>query len=300
MIRWTSSEIKLLAKTFLDVRCQDMISPVSTILEEAQKACLPEDRRRQYPLAALGWEVQNEIKVTLQIFAKQMATKTETAPAPLPPVTSEAIIVPDTETKKPEAPTIPAFIPPPQPFVIEFRIPKVEKPDIHKILEGVPTSVLYGYALDRLMKTSFNGGFHPQPYLPEAPPAKPKTDVVQVDALQAQEPIAPTILKADSVEDPIPSADGRRRVLVLGLLPSAQKIAQEKAMNLLRLDTSWADANTRVVPTAAVDCAILMRGVVTKFQEEQIRKRFSTQDRIFHCETTDELMAKLRDLNSLM
>jgi len=295
MIRWTHTEFKLLAKTFLEVRCQDILSPVSTILEESQKLCLPEDRRRPSPLAALGWEIQNEIKVTLQNFAKQMATKTEADPA-LPPVTKEAVIVPDSETKKSEVPPEPAFIPPPQPFVIEFRIPKVEKPDIHRILEGVPTSVLYGYALDRLMKTKFLGQEQPQPHLPSPPP---KTEVVQVDALQSQEPIAPTILKADSIEDPIPSADGRRRVLVLGLLPSAQKLSQEKAANFLRLDTTWADANTRVVPVAVVDCAILMRGVVTKFQEEQIRKRFATQDRIFHCDTTDELMAKLRDLNSL-
>lgn len=295
MIRWTVSEIKLLAKTFLDVRCQDMISPVTVILEEAQKACLPEDRRRNYPLAALGWEVQNEIKVTLQEFAKQMQKKAEPAPA-LPPVTTEAVILPEAEEKKPEVPAVPAFVPPPQPFVIEFRIPKAEKPDIHRILEEVPTSVLYGYALDRLMKTKFNGQEQPQPHLPRP---LPKTEVVQVDALQAQEPIAPTILKADSIEDPIPLGDGRKRVLILGLLPSAQKIAQEKAANLLRIDTTWADANTRVVPVAVVDCAILMKGVVSKFQEEQIRKRFSTQNRIFHCETTDELMAKLRDLNSL-
>jgi len=274
----------------LDVRCQDMTSPVSTILDEAQKVCLPEDRRRGYPLAALGWEIQNEIKNVLENFAKQMVKKSEAAP-----VTSEAIIVPDTEVKQ-EAPVVPAFVPPPQPFVIEFRIPKAEKPDIHAVLESVPTSVLYGYALDRLMKMHFNREQHPQPHY-QTPP--PKTEVVQVDALQVQEPIAPTILKADSIEDPIPSADGRRRVLVIGLLPSAQKIAQDKAVNFLRLDTTWADVNTRVIPVAVVDCAILMKGVVTKFQEEQIKKRFATQNRIFHCEGMDDLMAKLRDLNSL-
>jgi hypothetical protein len=294
-IRWSHTEVKLLAKTFLEVRCQDMLSPVTTIMEEAQKLCLPEDRRRPFPLATLGWEVQNEIKTTLLRFGQQMSAKSISIATPSPtPITDQETVTP--------TPTVTADetlveIPPPVPFVIEFRIPKVEKPDLNKILENVPTAVLYGYALQRLMAHGF-GNEHPQPIVPTLPSIK--TEVVQVEALAEQEPIAPTIVKADSVEDPPPPADGIRRVLVLGLLPTAQKIAQYKATNLSRLDITWADINTRNIPPAVVDNVILMRGVVTRFQEEQIRKRFATQDRIYHCEVgLDELMKKLADLNSL-
>jgi len=286
MIRWTDSEHQAVAKKFLECRIRDMLAPVSEILEQAIKEALPEDRRRAIKaISLLGWEGQQVLKHVLKKFEHDyFSPPTAAAPMPFHP--------PTVESEPPPAPKPPKEeLPPREPLVIEFRVPKADKPDIHKILAEVPTPILYGYALERLMK----GGLPPIA-LPRVSP-----DVIRVEATapQPEPPPPPTIIKADSVEDPAPAEDGRRRVLVFGLLPSAQRVVQEKAKNFLRIDATFYDANTRTLPAIVVDYAILISGIVTNFQIEQIRKRFATKERVIQCDSTDSVLQKLVDINSL-
>lgn len=263
-----------------------MLAPVTEILEAAQKEALPEDRRRPIKsMALLHWEAQQEIKTLLKQFCDRHFDKTIVAPESMPfkPPTVEAESAPPAPKVEPPPPVVPR-----EPFIIEFRTPKAEKTDLVKLLADVPTPVLYGFALERLMK---NG-------LSQLPSLRPAPDVVRVEAtVPAPEP--PVVIKADSVVDPTPPEDGRKRVLVLGLLPTAQGIVQEKAKNFLRLDPTFCDTNTKTMPAVTVDYAIIMDGLITRFQIEQIQKRFATKDRVIHCNTVDEVMRKLADLNSV-
>lgn len=283
-IRWSEAEYRAVAKAFLEERIRDMLAPVTEILERAMKAALPQDRVRAVKsMTLLGWEAQQEIKAVLKKFEQNYFDKPTIAPpADLKLPTVEAEPAPP---KKEEPAAVLR-----EPLVIEFRVPKVDKPDIHKILADVPTPILYGYALERLMK----GGLPPIP-LPRVAP-----DVIRVEGLAPQpEPPPPTVIKADSVEDPAPLEDGRKRVLVYGLLPTAQRIVQEKSKNFLRIDATFYDANTRTVPLVVVDYVILISGIVTTFQMEQIKKRFATKERVIQCDSTDSVLQKLVDINSL-
>jgi len=281
MIRWTPAETKALAEKFLEARIRDMMAPITEVLTKAMEAAFPPERRRDIKaFSLLNWEAQNDIKMALKQFEKRYFDRlvaSEAAPvsAPLP--------TPEPEVKVWDTPSKPAGTP----FVIEFRVPKTEKPDLTRILAEVPTPVLYGFALDRLLKSGVG-----LPSFPKLPP-----EVVRVEAVApVPEPI---VIKAASVVDPSPAEDGRRRVLVLGLLPTAQSIVQEKSKNLLRIDATFCDANTRNTPAVVVDYAVIMDGLITRFQVEQIQKKFSSKDRVIHCDTVEEVMRKLVDLNSM-
>jgi hypothetical protein len=282
MIRWTPGEVNILAKAFLDARIRDMFAPVSMLLEEAEKS-LPEHRRRGVKaLTLLSFDAQQEIKNMAKEFGRRhfepAVAGQERPPTPETKVEAE---MPPVKPVKEEAR---------EPFVIEFRIPKSEKPDLAKLLADVPTPVLYGFALDRLLKSGV--GF---PTFASAP--RPVPDVVRVETQTL--PPEPVVIKENEVVDPTPADDGRRRVLVLGLLPSAQAIAKEKCKNFLKLDITFADSNTRVLPAVVVDYALLMRGIINSFQADQIRKRFATKDRVIYCDLgLDDVMSKLADINS--
>lgn len=284
-IRWTEIEQRAVAKAFLEERVRDMLAPVTEILERAMKVALPQDRIRPVKsLSLLSWEAQQEIKTVLKKFEKDYFSPTEAMPFQPPTVEPTPAPTPTPANPPKEE------LPPREPLVIEFRVPKADKPDLHKILAEVPTPILYGYALERLMK----GG------LPSIPLPRSSPDVIRVEGMAPQpEPPPPTVIKADSVEDPAPSEDGRRRVLVYGLLPTAQRIVQEKAKNFLRIDATFFDANTRTVPLVVVDYVILISGIVTTFQMEQIKKRFATKERVVQCDSTDSVVQKLIDINSL-
>jgi hypothetical protein len=293
MIRWTPDEIQLLAKKFLEVRIQDMLAPVNQIIEKAQELAFPPERRRpNMQLSLMGWESQNAIKTVLVDFGRRMTEKAVAAPPvevpreiPLPPTKVVAEMPAVKPPKVEEAPR--------EPFIIEFRVPKATaKPDLNALLAEVPTPMLYGYALERMMKSGLG-----LTSVVAAPKNLP--DVVRVEAQAVvPPPPEPVVIKADTVVDPAPSDDGRKRVLVLGLLPAAQQVAQDKSKNFLGLDITFVDSNTRALPAVVVDHVIVMRGVVNVYQVEQIKKRFATADRITHCEVSDEVMRKLADLNS--
>jgi hypothetical protein len=286
MIRWTPSETKLLARKFLEARIRDMMAPITEVLTKAQEEAFPPERRRDVKaFSLLSWEAQNDIKQELKKF-EQRYFEPPIAAAPVSPQPAEVAPQPPPKAEPVSQPVQAAR----DPLIIEFRVPKAEKPDINKILSEIPTPMLYGYALERLMR----GGL---PTLPTVP----RPDVIRVEAtVPTVEPSpAPVVLKADSVEDPTPAEDGRRRVLVYGLLPTAQQIVQQKAKNFLRLDPTFYDANQRTVPAVVTDYVVVASGIVTQFQLDQIKKRFASKDRVFQCDTTDSVLSKLADINSL-